>query len=260
MGLFDMIGGAIGGIAGYKTQQLANRQSRENIQAQNRGNMALAKYQYSNEIDMWNRANQYNTPEMQMSRYKEAGLNPNLIYGQGSPGLSPNSLPHYQAPQMRYDNPPPLNPLSMLQNYQDYRIKNAQIDLLNSQRRVSDTRAVIGEAEANWAESNARSGAIRKFNEAEAIKFRRVFSEEEFNRFFRYSSPDNMYYLKDSAKETFDNVLSAKWSKPLIDLAKNNADVARINTENDIKQKELEFLNSGGRFFSPVINFLRVFR
>ena len=39
-------------------------------------------------LDMWNRNNAYNSPAMQMQRFKEAGLNPHLIYGQGTPGNS----------------------------------------------------------------------------------------------------------------------------------------------------------------------------
>lgn len=35
---------------------------------------------------MWHAQNAYNLPEAQMERFKQAGLNPNLIYGQGSSG------------------------------------------------------------------------------------------------------------------------------------------------------------------------------
>lgn len=35
---------------------------------------------------MWALQNKYNTPEAQMERFKQAGLNPNLIYGQGTSG------------------------------------------------------------------------------------------------------------------------------------------------------------------------------
>lgn len=35
------------------------------------------------------RQNEYNTPRNQMLRYQDAGLNPHLIYGQGSPGNQP---------------------------------------------------------------------------------------------------------------------------------------------------------------------------
>lgn len=49
------------------------------VRKQQEANMELAKYQ-----------NRYNSPAAQMARYKEAGLNPNLIYSQGNPGnMSP---------------------------------------------------------------------------------------------------------------------------------------------------------------------------
>lgn len=37
-------------------------------------------------LEDWHRNNEYNSPKAQMQRYKEAGLNPQLIYGQGTPG------------------------------------------------------------------------------------------------------------------------------------------------------------------------------
>ena len=36
----------------------------------------------ANNIRLWNMNNAYNTPKAQMQRFKEANLNPNLIYGQ----------------------------------------------------------------------------------------------------------------------------------------------------------------------------------
>lgn len=39
-----------------------------------------------NENQIFLRDSAYNSPEAQMKRYKDAGLNPNLIYGQGTPG------------------------------------------------------------------------------------------------------------------------------------------------------------------------------
>lgn len=35
-------------------------------------------------LQMWNMQNAYNTPSAQLQRYRDAGLNPNLIYGSGS--------------------------------------------------------------------------------------------------------------------------------------------------------------------------------
>ena len=47
-------------------------------------NRKAAKQQYEYQMAMWNANNAYNTPAEQMKRLREAGLNPNLIYGGGS--------------------------------------------------------------------------------------------------------------------------------------------------------------------------------
>lgn len=52
------------------------------------------KYQLKNNIALWNMNNAYNTPKAQMERFKEAGLNPNLIYGQTNTA-SPISTANY---------------------------------------------------------------------------------------------------------------------------------------------------------------------
>lgn len=72
---------AVGSAAiGATAQGLTNRQNikfaREQLQTQR--NWALSD---------WDKVNQYNSPMQQMERYKEAGLNPHLIYGsaQNSP-------------------------------------------------------------------------------------------------------------------------------------------------------------------------------
>lgn len=41
----------------------------------------LMAYQNQLNIENWNRVNQYNDPKNQMARYRNAGLNPNLVYG-----------------------------------------------------------------------------------------------------------------------------------------------------------------------------------
>ncbi len=54
----------------------------------------LAEQQNQYNIDMWKMQADYNSPQAQMQRFQEAGLNPNLIYGQGNNGNMS------QAPQM----------------------------------------------------------------------------------------------------------------------------------------------------------------
>lgn len=63
------------------------------------GNSAIDKQNEYN-IQMWNMQNEYNTPANQMKRYREAGLNPNLIYGNGTSSAgNAGSAPTMQAHQ-----------------------------------------------------------------------------------------------------------------------------------------------------------------
>ena len=80
---------------------LNNNANQKAVEAQNRGNMELAKYQNDRNMELWNMQNSYNAPSAQMARYKEAGLNPNLIYGSGSSaGVAPPP-PKTEAPQLQ---------------------------------------------------------------------------------------------------------------------------------------------------------------
>ena len=62
----------------------------------NRSNKKLAQYSFNKNVEMWKMQNKYNSPKSQMARYNEAGLNPNLMYGKGTPGNA-QTMPQYQA-------------------------------------------------------------------------------------------------------------------------------------------------------------------
>ncbi|QCS36294.1 minor capsid protein [Capybara microvirus Cap1_SP_222] len=62
------------------------------IGSSNQANMELAKYQNEQNIKFWQMNNEYNTPLAQRARMEEAGYNPNLFYGQGTPGNSPSPV------------------------------------------------------------------------------------------------------------------------------------------------------------------------
>ena len=89
-------GGAVSAIVNLGTA-IYSAEQQKRLQKQNiRANREMAEYQYSKELEMWNRMNDYNSPESQMQRFAAAGLNPNLIYGQGNSGNA-STMPHYQA-------------------------------------------------------------------------------------------------------------------------------------------------------------------
>lgn len=137
-----LIGGGLSAAGSLFSNLIGNHQT-------NSANMELAKYQYKKDLEMWNANNIYNSPEQQMIRLSQAGLNPNLVYGNGSVvGNTSGQLPKYQAPRMEYhyDNPF-ANAASVLTAYQNYKKTNAEIDLVNAQvdavrqRTINDTLA-----------------------------------------------------------------------------------------------------------------------
>ena len=54
-------------------------------------NITGATDAYNKSLEQWNRENEYNKPINQMARLKEAGLNPNLVYGNGAQSVSASS-------------------------------------------------------------------------------------------------------------------------------------------------------------------------
>lgn len=89
--LFDgILGSAISSAANITATEMTNKANRE-----------LAEYQYEQEKQMVAEQNSYNSPTQQMARYSEAGLNPNLIYGNGvSSAGNQSTIAKYQAPRM----------------------------------------------------------------------------------------------------------------------------------------------------------------
>jgi len=122
-------------------------------------NQAQAKYQqkeFDNNKDMWNLANHYNAPEQQMERLKSAGLNTNLVYGNGSVvGNTSTQTPKYQAPNIQRQPLEQLNPLDKLGAFYDLQQKSAQVDLLQSTAKVKEN-------EAQWIDQKNREDVVHQ--------------------------------------------------------------------------------------------------
>lgn len=138
--ILSAIAGNIPVVGGLIQGALDARQSRENTRRTIEANKQMAEYAYSKDLEMWNRGNTYNAPQAQMDRLKSAGLNPNLVYGSGAvAGQASGTLPKYNAPTMDYSHVLPTrigDAVSKISQYQDFAVKQAQIDNLNAQRHA----------------------------------------------------------------------------------------------------------------------------
>lgn len=106
------------------------------------------KIQKDDNVAFWNMQNSYNSPQAQMARLQEAGLNPNLVYGNGATAMSskapdtPTAMPYKpQAPQVDLPN--------VVDNYFNVQTKQQMLDNLKKQ---GDNLAIEGALKASQAQ------------------------------------------------------------------------------------------------------------
>lgn len=203
-------------------------------------NKELADYQYSKELDMWNRQNEYNSPASQMARYQEAGLNPNLIYGQGSSGNAV-SLPHYQAPEYRpsktgFD-------ISVITNVLSQYMEVAN---MAQQNKILEAEARIRQADALYAENNAWYKNEITLNEKELSKMKKLMTENEFNEVFEpkvigqsdgwiHKDMSN-WIVKDKYVDVFRNYVRSKYLYPDSKLQESQNDAKIKGVEAELRE------------------------
>lgn len=165
------IGAILGGLGSFVDSAIgANAQRQANIQ-----NMQLAKYQnnwqtaenekaYARSVEMWNMQNRYNSPTAQMSRLRQAGLNPNLVYGSGVTGNSAGSAPQYQPAKIQRATMEPYRGWNLglsdaASMYMAMRQNKAQVENMEAQNKLIKEQArTEGIRQGNIAMSTARSG------------------------------------------------------------------------------------------------------
>lgn len=140
----------IGGALGASGQSSANKTNIQLQREQNAWNEKQAEKANQWNLEQWERENLYNSPVQQMQRLEQAGLNPNLMYGQGSTG---------SAGSLRSEMPSSVAParvnssLQFLGNslapaismYQDLQNKQAQLSVQQKQAALLD-QEIAGKA------------------------------------------------------------------------------------------------------------------
>lgn len=168
---------------------MAGGQLASNV-ATNIGNVRQQREAFKNNLAMWHLQNEYNHPTQQMNRLREAGINPRLMYGAGGgPAASgtAHQLPKYQAPRMdwRMDMP---NVLQSLNLYSDVKVKAAQTDLLNEQKRLAG-------AQASYYEDIADNRVQRFARQVDYERFRtqKAYREEVISMLMHNMNQDDHY-------------------------------------------------------------------
>lgn len=165
-GLGYMTGGASGaiGVGQDWLQSQYNQEMQKDMaswNAQQQQNLNDRTFQQN--LEMWNLKNAYDSPEQQMARYKAAGLNPNLIYGQSNTSGSMPELSSATYDAGHYnpvDNRMQRAQLQLALQEQHQRVTNQAIEndlarqrLLLAERNANREDA-LANAQINALESN----------------------------------------------------------------------------------------------------------
>ena len=132
--------------------------------------------------------NAYNAPTAQMSRLRQAGLNPNLVYGSGVTGNSAGSAPQYQPAKIQRATMEPYRGWNLglsdaASMYMAMRQNKAQVENMEAQNKLIKEQArTEGIRQGNIAMSTARSGFdLNLARELRNVSIDRAIAEKNFS-------------------------------------------------------------------------------
>lgn len=161
--------GLLSSLQAREQADLQNKLNEMQVERQLNADKELASYKFDQDLEMWNLQNEYNSPEKQMQRFKQAGLNPALMYGQGSAGNA-TEAPKYQSVQSGRAEQVAWQQIQMqnLAQYQDMDLKNAQIDtqraIAQKEKALADkyeSDTGVNEFQKNWLTANTNNLNLR---------------------------------------------------------------------------------------------------
>lgn len=217
------------------------------VRRQLKANKELAQYQFDLNRQQWQAENEYNSPKAQMQRLKEAGLNPNLVYGSGSvSGNTTTAGPRFEAPKSgkndRWDFANMAAQAIMM--YQDIQQKQANIDLSRAQTNAVNENAELTAVERAWR-------ILRKDSDAKWLDkerdLRTIFTDwQGRNEAFKYQRGVSMFGHELQALELSNEEARARLRNAALDAVLKND----THERNKAMLDSYKYQGDLGRFYS----------
>lgn len=181
----------------------------------------MYELQRRDNLDFWNKQNAYNSPQEQMKRLQEAGLNPALMYGKAASAgqASPISTPDIKPVSFRpiFDQ----GAANSINQYFDSRVRQAQVDNLEVQRTLTQQDVVLRAAQI-----------ADKLEETRGRKL--SFEDKDFDlKFKRDLRQVNADMLRESVRQKqaqIDNVMRQSERIGLL-MAKDTFEIKKVAAE-----------------------------
>lgn len=106
-------------------------------------------------LEDWQRQNDYNSPLAQMNRLKDAGLNPNLVYGATAPGNSSGPV-HSATPPQWSPKAPQFDGASPIASYYDTATRSATLDNIRAMNDKIKAETAATEASAGLRQTQLK--------------------------------------------------------------------------------------------------------
>ena len=206
---------------------------------------------------MFDKANAYNTPAMQMQRFKAAGLNPHLIYGQGNSGNSSG------VPPLTTQEAPKSNFADIAQNYVANKTQQAQQDQLKKALEVADAEIKLKNAQSLNAISGSAMTDQQRQQQAEL--FETVLAQNKMNLATSTQSLETGVIAQEKMRSEIEQLTAntkltyAQKEKLGQDMLESKARIDNLRSQNktmeierELKQVELNWMRNGFTKTDPI--------
>lgn len=216
----------VGSIAGMIGQnKIVNKQiaaQREENRLNRYYNQMLARQQNQWNLEQWNRENAYNSPLAQMYRLRQAGLNPDLMYGQGTTGNSAGS------PEMTSGAPSEPQDMSAILSKRSFGQTLSMSIEREQQRRMNEAQIEAIKANTNKTNSETQGQDIDN-----AIQQIRLGNEATFQGLKIREMNDAHDLSTSEIKKRLQDIEESKKLCDQIDsnITKNQALIADLNNQ-----------------------------
>lgn len=206
--------------------------------------------QYNDNLAFWAMQNDYNSPQSQMRRFQEAGLNPNLIYGQGNSGNAGSiQTPDVQGTDQR--TPEWGNAFTGavdgIAAYYDTRIKQATADNLEEQNTNLVKTGLLTEAQILNTIGNTD---MTKFDLDQKIRLKDISAQAAAANLRKLETETDLAINRDhreALKNTSDLAEAAERVLTMrLGRAKTSQEIQNLETQNAQVRQQISLMKQDG--------------